>query len=875
MMRLADLHRSEAELERALNYVNTAIARYPESDFLVWMLFQRGLLHYHTEKYADARLAFCDSLELSGANSCAVDSVRTTDFGESYWPASSANFIGLIHHTQGDLSQANNWYGAALDMLPARASAKRVQLLNNIGGIQFMRGDYQSALTEFEKALTLAQDEGHFHEATMALGNMASVNLAIGEHDQAMVQFLSTLDLERKEGLIEDQIHTLHRIGSLYLDLGELATAEDYLQRSLLMRTSHGLPGGGTTLIKLGQLRRKQNKPEEALVHHRDAYQRFLSTSRTHEQFEALIEQGFDYVELKERAEAEAVIEKSYNSYSQVGDKRLQGRFFSLIGAYELLSHNDVAALSAYMEALALHRESLDQVGEIQSHLQISQIYEDNGNLIPALSAIEEAESGIEDSRLSVSDPMLRATYTGELMEVYTAKIRILIKLDRDSEALEVALKSRTRTLLEAVTEPSISSAHPLRRESAELNRELAAKAEALRFIRSEWPESPEIQNLQQEIDELITRLSAFEARLLTGKIGVKTNISASSVQRSLKDGDLLVLHWIGSHQSWRWHVTNSNVAVTTLPPQTKLADTIGTARREIQRANRYAPEQLREIGQLLLGDEIENAKRIFVAPDGVTALVPYNALPSVDGSPISAARAITVVPGGNLLRRELDSQAEKRALIVADPVYGGSDSRLNSDKPSQYPRLTHSALEAAAVADTMESNGYEVERLDGFKANKDIFSRSGYSGAAVIHFATHGVVDSSHPQTSGLMLSMFSEGGQRQSGTLTLSEIYDLDLNAELVVLSACDTAIGRDVAGEGPISLARGFLVGGARQVVASLWPVNDIATKELMKVFYMEWTKGSSASDALRLAQQALNDTRRWNSARYWGAFILVGT
>ncbi len=144
-----------------------------------------------------------------------------------------------------------------------------------------------------------------------------------------------------------------------------------------------------------------------------------------------------------------------------------------------------------------------------------------------------------------------------------------------------------------------------------------------------------------------------------------------------------------------------------------------------------------------------------------------------------------------------------------------------------------------------------------------------------MLHFATHGIADETHPETSGLFLSSVTESGHQRNGLLSLAEIYDLDLAAELVVLSACDTARGKEIVGEGPVSLARGFLISGARQVLASLWPVEDRTTRQLMEAFYEAWTSGLSASSALRQAQLSMASTGRVRTARSWAAFVLVGT
>ncbi len=144
-----------------------------------------------------------------------------------------------------------------------------------------------------------------------------------------------------------------------------------------------------------------------------------------------------------------------------------------------------------------------------------------------------------------------------------------------------------------------------------------------------------------------------------------------------------------------------------------------------------------------------------------------------------------------------------------------------------------------------------------------------------VVHFATHGVVDSSRPWLSGLVFSLVDRRGGARDGYIRLRDIYNLRLNADLVVLSACDTALGADVRGEGLVGLARGFMYAGSRRVMASLWQVNDVATADLMKRFYRGLlVKGLTPPAALRAAQLEMMTKTRWTAPYFWAGFVLQG-
>jgi CHAT domain-containing protein len=144
-----------------------------------------------------------------------------------------------------------------------------------------------------------------------------------------------------------------------------------------------------------------------------------------------------------------------------------------------------------------------------------------------------------------------------------------------------------------------------------------------------------------------------------------------------------------------------------------------------------------------------------------------------------------------------------------------------------------------------------------------------------IVHFATHGILNNEHPELSGLVFSLVDKHGNPRDGFLRLYNIYNLNLEADLVVLSACQTALGKQINGEGLMGVTRGFMYAGASRVVASLWKVDDAATAELMKKFYSEMIKvGRRPADALRVAQLWMQKQERWRAPYYWAGFILQG-
>jgi CHAT domain-containing protein len=161
-----------------------------------------------------------------------------------------------------------------------------------------------------------------------------------------------------------------------------------------------------------------------------------------------------------------------------------------------------------------------------------------------------------------------------------------------------------------------------------------------------------------------------------------------------------------------------------------------------------------------------------------------------------------------------------------------------------------------------------------GYEANREAIMGSSIARQRIIHFATHGMMDTRHPEMSGLVLSMFDKRGKAQDGYLRLSDIYNLKLSADLVVLSSCESALGKDLGSEGINGLPRAFLYAGARSVIASLWKVDDEASVPLMKMFYSRLQRGENPARALQGAQLDLLKNARLSDPYYWAAFVLEG-
>jgi CHAT domain-containing protein len=297
--------------------------------------------------------------------------------------------------------------------------------------------------------------------------------------------------------------------------------------------------------------------------------------------------------------------------------------------------------------------------------------------------------------------------------------------------------------------------------------------------------------------------------------------------------------------------------------------------------------------------------KRLLVVADGVLQYVPFAALVEprdVAQAPLIVKHEIVTLPSASVLdvlRQETSHRLppSKMIAVFADPVFDSGDARLVANNHSSapqtpassdrseikrsadesglggFPRLRFSRNEADQIMKLAPRNK-SFQALD-FAATRVAATSEDLQNYRIVHFATHGIINSRHAELSGIVLSLVDQDGRPQNGFLRLYDIYNMNLKADMVVLSACQTALGTEIKGEGLIGLTRAFMYGGASRVVASLWQTDDRATAVLMDRFYDSLlSKRMSGAAALRSAQISMWQDQRWREPRYWAAFTLQG-
>lgn len=837
--------------------------------------------------------------------------------------------LGLLYQETGRPRDAVAVYERALPIYRQAGDAGReVIVLSNLGGVLAALGRPAEAFASFERSLAEAQRIGDRSSQANAHNNLGDLHNGLGQPRQALSHFLAALDLFREMGDAGRQAKVLNNLGDLLNNLGSPREARELLQQALpLHREKHP---EAVTRINLSRSALELGDPQEALRLLEQALALERQVENPGGEMSALSTLGRVYADLGEAGKAAEHLEAALRLSRTLGDRSREAAILRLLASTRAALGLREPARTAFAEALRIAQGLGDVAEQARIFQGRARLRLDEGDLDGAREDLESALEGFESVRAEVSGERLRATYLASVHETYELTVEVLMRLHEahpgkgfEAQALAAAERSRARALLDflARSEIEVREGEPaLLAEEARLRLELAAKAmrrmDLLREGRVEET-AGETAEAAKEIESLAVQHQLVESRLRGGDAryaALRTpETDLAALQRLLDEKTLLLEYSLGETRSWLWVVAPSALTVFELPGRERIEELARRVHEHLRTPNASAAGDERadfaELSEMLLGPVhagLEGKRLVFVT-DGALRYIPFAALPvpAAGGSvPLIVRNEVVHLPSAAVLR-EIRRAAASRPrpagdlAILADPVYESADPRVRSavktpaagvqiaeakpDDPLRslrgesraepLARLSWSRREAERIAAVAE--GLDVLLALDFRASRDLALSPALAGYRVLHFATHGFLDAGHPELSGLALSQWDEQGQRLDGFLRLQDIYGLDLHAGLVVLSGCETALGRRIRGEGLLGLTHGFLHAGASQVVASLWEVRDRSTAELMERFYRAlYQEGLSPAAALRRAQTEMWEQRSWRDPYHWAAFILQG-
>lgn len=845
--------------------------------------------------------------------------------GDRVREADAMNFTGVLEFQLGRWEEAARLYAGALSIDREESEPVRAaQRLNNLGSLHTAAGEIRESIAYLTEALPIRKTLASPNAYGNTLYNLALNHAELGEYQTALAGYTEALALFRRVGYPRGEGFVLRALGDLYLATGEDARAEQFLrQASDRWKSISDRRGEVLALNSLGSLAGRRRDYATASRLHSQAleiaraaglqreelqtYGHLARVARDHGNFQLAVETAGRQLDLARKlgdkvGEAGALQEQGV-AWRRLGEiDRARGALEQSVALST--SAGTRMALAVSLEELARADRAGQRLAEADDH--VSQAL----RLIEAIGTT----AGNRESRMRFAAAHRRS---------FDLAIGLAMERGQTGRAFELSERARARSLVDMMREAGMdirAGVDPdLLARERRIQELLNAKHD--RFTRMLGsPHSAARETAERgEIDRLVDEYQAVEAELRVkspayAALMAPKPLSVGDVQSRLLDrGTALIEFWIGEDRSYAWLVSETECRGFVLPPRGQLGPLATRAYRALNARNRgpaESPEQRAirvneadteftrlsaELSRTLLRPlRGLTARRLWIVSDGELEYVPLAALPLPDSAgPVVSRYEVIGLPSASVLavvREQLIDRppAARTVAVFADPVFRPDDPRVIGFKGqlprdvsraaaeagvSTLPRLYFSRDEAETIV-SLAPDGRSRKALD-FDASRSEATKADIGRYRVVHFATHGLVNSTHPELSGIVLSLVDPRGRPQDGFLRLHEIYNLKLSAELVVLSACQTALGQDVRSEGLVGLVRGFMYAGSPQVVASLWSVRDRATAEFMQRFYAAlFTQRLTPAAALRAAQLSLFKDARWNQPYYWAAFTLQG-
>ncbi len=782
--------------------------------------------------------------------------------GDRTGEAKILNSMGLVYNAQGENQKALDTYNQALSLSKAANDLKvEADVLNSIGGVYQDLGEPQKATDYYSKALLLSRAVGDRASEIASLNNLGSVYLESRDYQKALDYFTQTLPMVKALGARDEESSVLNNIGTAYSYLGKKREALQYFLEALALGKTTGVRTGEvSTLSNIGEIYSTLGEPDKAL----DYYDRALSLSR------------------------------AVRNYS--GEVIILGNTAGLYRAQGKLEQS-LQKINAAIEIIEDLRAKVNSQDLRTSYFSSQQkYYEFKINLL---------------MQLHPKDP----------------------QKGYDKQALETADRSRARGLIELLTEAGVTlqsttEKSPVITQERQLQQSLR-QLEQQRVVLLSGTHTPaQMTEIDRQSDAIAAQLQALTVKLRAAEpayanLKYPQPLTLAQIQQQVLDKDTLLLQYsLGAEQSYLWAVTANGIQTYILPKQA----TLEAAARKFRSASANSGTPIADtkrtgdaLYQLILApvaNQLPN-KRLLIVADGALQYTPFAALPLPNTptyTPLLKNHEILNAPSASaiaVLRQQKHSVGPKTLAVLADPVFRNDDGRiaernastLDACAPALADRTTPKNTIAQALPPDLQRNLRDldlrgIQRLPNTRQEAEkILSlvppdqrsaacafaasygrvtqpqQNPLSQYRIVHFATHGFINNERPQFSGLVLSLVDAQGKPKDGFLRLRDIFNLKLAADLVVLSACQTGLGKEIKGEGIVGLTRGFMYAGSKRVVASLWNVDDAATAQLMGSFYRGMIK-ENQTPAIALRNAQLQAWQTNPNPHLWAAFTLQG-
>jgi CHAT domain-containing protein/tetratricopeptide (TPR) repeat protein len=834
------------------------------------------------------------------------------EIGDRHGLATTLFNLGIAQGGQGEIDKAlaNLERAFAIE----RDLGDRVEQARILNALALTRADRDGPLVALDllsQALTLSRAAEDRTVEASALALIGGIHLQLGEPQQALELYESALAINQEQGRLEAQASTLSNLGTTSLYLGDADAALQYYTRALQIHQQTGNPSGeANDLRDIGWVYDRRGQPETALAQYTKAreirHRPGADPDSSDKAVEAGILQGIGraHLALRRLAEAREDFQGALAFYREVHSRLGEISALLDLGRTDQALADLPRAEESFRQALDLSQQGRTLMAEAVAQSAMARLDRDRGDLPAAAAAIRESIRIVESIRPKVASQRLRVSFFASRREYYDFQIDLLMRMyerEHDPElrkqALAVSERARARALLDLLAEGRIDLQKGI---SSELKRSETEIGERISWLQSRLLETLAQPNrqpsgwMESELEEMEKRQVDLQGEIRRDYPQYAAVRDPEPLQldriQTLLDGDTALLEYsVGQERSYLFVVTRDGVSGYPLPAEPELEAQVETMRKLLRSPDRLLygryVETATRLYRTLVPAEAEQALRrrshLVISPDGPLLFLNFEAL--LTGPPplqrswkslpyLLLEKSISYVPSASVLAQLGQAPPETGdtsflgfAYPVQEEMAAETGSSPTRSAPAPLPEARH---EVQAIADLFP--GSSSLFLGEQATEENVKHNPLLARARNLHFAVHGFVDEEHPEQSGLILAP----GPGEDGRLRVSEIFNLELHADLVVLSACDTGLGRNVAGEGVIGVSRALLYAGAASVVVSLWPVADNSTSDLMVRFYRHLPRMEDKAAALRQSKLEMIREGSFDHPYFWSPFILIG-
>jgi CHAT domain-containing protein/predicted negative regulator of RcsB-dependent stress response len=888
---LGDKKRARGFLDNSFLLIKTSDYKRGEAQSLKIL----GDIHYESGEPTKAKELYNQSLTIYQR------------LGDMRGEATCLLYLGIVSVATNNIKDASIYYENSLSLWTLIDDKRgKALVFATLGSLRSKLGQKQEALNLLDEALQIITDVGDLDWKAIIYNMLAYVYTDLGDKKTAIEYHEKALLLFQKLEITEAVASTLRVIGSFYLEMGEANKAFSYFNQSLKLVRAYDLKAIEPRLLQnIGDAFTFLGQIDKAL----HAYNQALELNQ---RIEMLRYKAYIFNSLG-------------NLYSKNGEKqKALEHFRETLQIHKNIKDKFSEVTSLYH--IACIERDLARFKEAQEHIE---------EAIKLAESLRENVKGPE-FRTSYFATVQKSfdLYIDLLMQQHKQNV----STGFDIQALELSERARARTFLESLLESRMDIRKGVDPELLQREKELRQKIDEKANYRDQMLSKSHTENQVSAVNTEINELSADYEQVRSRIRAANPNYSSITFTQPIKlkeiqellDSETVLLEYrLGEERSYLWLVSRNSVMSYELPDRKEIeseakkvydwfttpnnsAPIIAKRKNQSSRADASDPQSVERLSDILFGQIASSikSKRLLIVADGVLQYISFAALTSPNSSqlkvPLIVEHEIINLPSASVLaalRKEFGNRAlaPKSIAVIADPVFTKEDVHFNIKNRSLVTIASNHSFNRDLVRAFSETGGknkrrailrlpFAREEADNilklvtdssalkaveFDASLANVKRLDLQRYRFIHFATHGLANSENPYLSGIVLSLFDDKGKPQDGFLRLQDISDLKLSSELVVLSACQTALGKEFRGEGLISLTRGFMQAGSKRVLASLWNVNDAVTADLMKRFYQGvLVDGLPPAAALRAAQIAMWKQKNKNTPYYWAAFVLEG-